>query len=253
MPDDCRWLACLILVTTSCAEHATLELGQPSGAAGPAPGAVPEGTVSLRPLAPDGRVELPAQSEIEFADHFTLEAWIFPHDSKGGSLFCKTGESENKQLELLPGELRVLAPLALGSELVKVSLETSRGLSTLDWHHVALSYERSSLGLFLDGALAASSTLMDPVADGSAIATWGSCIDSPEDPADASVSDLRFSRVGRYLAPFVPEPELLVDEATSALFHLREGRSGPASDSGPHQVAATIEGAVQWPRLPHRR
>lgn len=206
----------------------------------------------LRFQSADGRVRIAAATELDFTDHFTLEAWIYPHTTAAGEmLWCKSAANgEHKALRLLGAELVPSATLAMTGGPSPVALEGGR-LPLARWTHVAMSLGGGVLTLYVGGAPFGSMPRADAVLDGDGALYLGACPGEPWLPgADVSLSDLRFSRVARYSEPFTPEPVLQADELTVALYPLN--RQWTNMDLGPHAMAAALEGTFEWVDLPNR-
>jgi hypothetical protein len=119
------------------------------------------------------------------------------------------------------------------------------------WHHIALVYpDLTSVEIYLDGALVATSALAEDLASNEIAGAFGAVDDVTLGAqslfSDVSLAEARVSGSARYVAPFVPEPDFAVDADTLALYDFREGSGTIVGDRGPLALDGTILGGATW-------
>ena len=228
---------------------------------------------------PYDRVEIPSSPLLDLPQDFAVEAWVLPKSYTGGHGLVNRWASGVGDFNLTFGVPEALPPL----QLPTTELAPSHGLaswsflpgagtwvsvvapsqpSTGTWHHIAISYGAGSYRLYVDGLLSASASATDAVANPPSSLFIGATARNERNydvsqgqlwwpPLDGFVADVRLSSTDRYPAEFEPEPELVADETTIALWHLDEGDGALAADSGPNELGGTITGA-QWALAPER-
>jgi hypothetical protein len=199
----------------------------------------------------DGRVRVPNNALLAFADQFTLEAWVRLDDGAGGMLFDKWQQDwEDKSIGFVAGEAPLLqaAFFVAANDTLAIS---GPSLSVGKWHHLAFQRGAGLLRVFVDGAQSASLPAPAPVANGQSDLVLGAFSRGAAQPAFAGyVTELRLSSVARYDGAFAPAGRLRTDAQTTALWHLDDGAGGFAADSGPHHLDAALSGAVEWAFAP---
>ena len=104
--------------------------------------------------------------EFGFYDKFSMAAWIYPLDEKGGAIFSRTKDL-NKEvgygLYLVDGKLQLdLVQRWLDDAL---RIETQQTLSPGRWYHVAISYDGSrtaeAVKIYVNGKPAETKVLLD--------------------------------------------------------------------------------------------
>jgi hypothetical protein len=105
-------------------------------------------------------------AEFGFYDKFSMAAWIYPLDGKGGAIFTRTKDLNKEMgygLYLFDGKLQLdLVQRWLDDAL---RLETQQALSPGRWYHVTVSYDGSRTAegakIYVDGKPADTKVLLD--------------------------------------------------------------------------------------------
>jgi hypothetical protein len=106
------------------------------------------------------------------------------------------------------------------------------------WNHVAVARRDSVLMVFINGRLSASETFTGSIPDPSAPLTLAQAEGGGF--VNGAFSEVRLSRVARYVDDFVPTPRFVSDSDTIALYHLDETSGATALDSGPNGLHMTL-------------
>jgi hypothetical protein len=224
------------------------------------------------------RVEIPSSPLLDVPQDFAIEAWVLVKSYEGGhGVFNRwvAGVSDIQltfgvpeplpQLELMSTEQvpsHVLASWSFIGTDYWITLTAPSLPSAGTWHHLAVSYGAGSYRLYVDGVLSASvdATVRVPNAPSpvyiGATARNERGYDGAQGPLywppiDGFIAEVRMSSSNRYASDFIPEPRLMADSSTIALWHLDEGEGSAAFDSGPSQLSGVIFGA-EWALAPRR-
>lgn len=123
-------------------------------------------------------------------------------------------------------------------------------LQTGQWHHIAASMENSTLRLFLDGQMIASSAtngLMSWATDVGTNRIGSGIVSGNSYYFDGAVDEMRFSSVARYVADFsVPTEPFVNDQYTEALYHFDEGIGNTLTDASGNNHHGTLIDNPQW-------
>jgi Concanavalin A-like lectin/glucanases superfamily len=225
------------------------------------------------------RVEVPSSTSLDLPRDFAVEAWVLVRNYSGGGhgvlnrwiagvgdiqLTFGTPEPvsqlELPSLDVVPSH--VLGSWAFVREGLWLTAVAPALPSADNWHHLAASYGGGAFRLYVDGTLASKMDSTEPIANPESTLYLGATarhersFTAPEGtlywpPIDGFIADVRLSSSNRYPADFVPEPHLVVDAQTIALWHLDEADGSVASDSGPSGLDGKITGAT-WALAPIR-
>ncbi|NUO19131.1 T9SS type A sorting domain-containing protein [bacterium] len=123
-------------------------------------------------------------------------------------------------------------------------------LQTGQWRHLAASMENSTLRLFLDGQMIASSAtngLMSWATDVGTNRIGGGIVSGNSYYFEGAVDEMRFSSVARYVADFsVPTEPFANDQFTEALYHFDEGTGNTLTDASGNNHHGTLIDDPQW-------
>lgn len=227
---------------------------------------------------PYDRVEIANSPLLDVPQDFAIEAWVLVKSYTGGhgilnrwtggigDIQLTFGVPEPVSFSELPSNEPVPSHVLATWGFVKPDLwltTIAPSLPSVDaWHHLATSYGGGSLRLYVDGVVVGSMDGTEAVANASntffigATARHERSHDASKGqlfwpPMHGYISEVRISSTNRYPEDFVPEPRLLSDAATIALWHLDEGAEALVSDSGPNQLHGVIIGA-EWALAPVR-
>jgi formylglycine-generating enzyme required for sulfatase activity/serine/threonine protein kinase len=117
--------------------------------------------------------------------------------------------------------------------------------------HVAAISTGKELRLFLDGRPMGSTPITIALGtEPRGMLIGGNAPGSGADPTEATIDELRISKIARYDAPFTPPPAPLASDAnTIGLYHFDEGQGDVLTDSSGNARHGTIVGA-QWIAAP---
>lgn len=224
------------------------------------------------------RVEIPSSPLLDVPQDFAIEAWVLVKSYAGGhGVFNRWAAGVGDiqltfgvpeplpQLELMSTEQvpsHVLASWSFVRPEYWITLTASSLPSAGAWHHLAVSYGGGSYRLYVDGALSASVDATERVPNAPSPVYLGATARNERGydgaqgplfwpPIDGFIADVRMSASNRYTSDFIPEPRLVSDSSTIALWHLDEGEGSAALDSGPNQLSGAIIGA-EWALAPRR-
>jgi hypothetical protein len=121
-------------------------------------------------------------------------------------------------------------------------METPVLFSNGSWNHIAIERAGSSLLLFVNGRLSRTGQISGDMPDPQAPLTLGQAEGGGF--VNGAFSEVRLSRVARYVDDFVPITRFVSDSDTIALYHLDETSGATALDSGPNGLHMTLSGGA---------
>ena len=199
---------------------------------------------SARPQ--EAGVELPRN--VRASDPLTVEMWVRPRSvaaaSESRQLWSLAGVLELKQYAdhwVWQRNNRLQTPRI---EQVSVPMGPVNRLA-----HLAAVSTGKELRLYVDGQLAGTQTLVNPLPPTPglvhALVSGGDA--ASYRPFDGTIDEVRISKVARYDKAFTPAPRLEPDVDTLALYHCDEGTGDVLGDASGHGHEGKLIG-VRWVR-----
>lgn len=183
----------------------------------------------------------------------TVEAWI-QHDNAinvgdfGQFIFSHRANLRDITLSYYPSLTRL--DWAFGGPGGFHSIQHTVDLGDNAWHHVAGTYDGTTMRLWIDGAEVASLLVSDTMDFGSSIWDTLGCNGTDSQFYAARLRSIRVSSTPRYGATFTPEWLPSVDANTEALWAFDAGTGTTVGDSGPSGNTGTIAGGATWITVP---
>lgn len=192
-----------------------------------------------------GYVNVPYSSLLDTLSTFTAEAWILPAGfTNGKNSFFNRHTTYGFRLYI--GNSGQLTGSATNSTPTSV-FPTGYPLPlAYEWHHVAVSWDATTVRVFMDGLQVGGSALAGPAGTESVALTIGNT-SSVGNQAPGSICELRISSVPRYTSagyqikrtPFTP------DSSTIGLWHMSEGAGTTCYDSSGNNLHGVFAGVSQ--------
>ncbi len=135
----------------------------------------------------------------------TLECWLSPDDSQTGDKqqYYLQIRSAEQALSLIYCYCNRIALSGLRQDTDIVNWFEMRGMRKGEWHHLAVTWDRTALRTYLDGVLETMSTKPLPAWAGAPVEVWmGS--EFPFYGWDGMIDEIRISKIKRY-GPFTPK------------------------------------------------
>jgi hypothetical protein len=170
--------------------------------------------------AVDDYVQVPDHEALDSFGPMTIEAWImpesYPHEVQ--ILSHHDHNAHTGYVLLIFDDSKMQFRYQYGD-----SNHSSGGneVSAGQWHHVAATFDGTTVRNFIDGELVFDGVLDGNTADDYAgPLTIGRTSDNTDFPFDGIIEELRLSNVARYAASFsLPTEPFEVDDSTVALWH----------------------------------
>lgn len=176
---------------------------------------------------------------------FTIEGWIYQTSANTNNGIFNRGNAGGTQgpfaFGFFTGGNTQIGVRMNGSTVLGDSVPVGQ------WCHVAAVRQGSTVTLFVNGNHSAG-----------AVGTYGTALSYSGEKVFAglyystnnsflgNISELRFSSVARYTAPFTPPSFLGSDSNTVLYFKFNEGTGTSAVDSSPSGITGTLRGAATW-------
>jgi Protein kinase domain/Concanavalin A-like lectin/glucanases superfamily len=194
-------------------------------------------------LAFDGAttwVQLPFQDDRD--GPWTMEAWVRPGKlNRLATIAATFAPPRGLGLSLFEGQLE--AAVSFADEATWATAKTGRPLNEGQLQHVAAAFDGKMLRVFLNGKPVGNAQLIEhhaPSGQQFCLGGW-----KGKDLFTGVISEVRFSRIARYVDPFVPTPRFTPDKDTLALYHCDEGVGDTLKDSSSNGHDGKIVGA-KW-------
>jgi hypothetical protein len=198
-------------------------------------------------------VAVPSSTSMDFGASGTLEVWLFadlgPDGglSVSGVLFNKWANfQEDKFLGVASnGEVNVYLHTSSGPI---VNFNSTPTVTPGHWTHVALAYDATSTRAYVDGTKVGEALGASVPANAAGDVQIGHVArDFVERAVHGFYSEMRLSKVARYVANFTPAKHLTTDTDTTAFWKFDEGTGTTIADSSGNTNAGTITGATWLP------
>ncbi len=202
-------------------------------------------------------ITVPSAASLDFGSAATLELWLYedaPPDGgvpAAGTLFNKwTFAQEDKYLGVAAGNvLNIYLHTSVGLPVGVVSTAT---LGAGKWTHVAFVHDATSVRGYIDGSKVSEVIGAAVVANAAGPVQIGHVSrDYQSPPVIGYYSEMRLSKVARYVANFTPALHLVSDADTQAFWKFDEGTGAVANDTSGNAHTGTITGAT-WAPAPCR-
>jgi hypothetical protein len=186
-------------------------------------------------------VTVPDRSSLDLSGSFTLEAWV-KFDSLPGNevqtIIYKGRSSSSLSYALF--YLNGFTVALRGTNGTHYYLQDDSTPALGQWHHVAATYNRSQLRLFVNGQLTASRSLNVSISTSSRPVTLGYNELWTDGELDGTLDEVRISSTARYSGSFTPLLRFSSDSNTRALWHLDEGTGQTSADATRNNNRATL-------------
>lgn len=204
-----------------------------------------DGSVALHFNGSSDEVVIDDQPVLSLGDAFTLSAWVRTEDASKNQ--CILGKNNEYYIYLYGSgsDARVRVGLRIGGSWILYSTSPSNTITEDVWAHIAVTYDGSELRVYLDGALAGTSTISGSLNSGNNDLEIGTLWNGYRFLGDIDAiaifdetlaeSDVGLLYSGEWLSPVLP--------ASVASYEFEEGAGATALDSGPNQLDGSIVGA----------
>ncbi|MGH7751487.1 MAG: fibronectin type III domain-containing protein, partial [Gemmatimonadales bacterium] len=170
-------------------------------------------------------------NSLDVTGPLTLEGW-FKFDSIQGNkwhtLIFKQGLSNNLAYALYHHN-GIWFEIKSGSTYIV--LEDFEPLQTGVWYHIAGTYDRQNMRIFVNGQQTASRAFTGAVSTSTFALTLGYNNVWSSEQFSGTIDEVRISNVARYSGPFTPAGAFSPDANTVALWHFDEGSGQTTADA----------------------
>lgn len=188
-------------------------------------------------------VTMPNNSSLTIPTNITLEAWIKPTRAATQRIAGKT----NYELytTAVSGKARITWRVNIGGTFRSVSTAAATDLVLNQWTHVAGVYNGSTIRLFINGGLVASSNRTGNINSTTSTFRIGA-LPSNSSHFQGLIDEVRLSNIARYSTSFTPSKEFTPDANTRGLWHFSSGAGTVATDASSSSNNGTLVNGPVW-------